>query len=813
MHLLLLLFCLLAITDAGATTPPITQDSLYALTAPANGEPLRVVIRNRVAFTRVDTIAAGVVLDFREGGSFDLSGLPLGQGRMHRIVILARIEAAEDRQLFFGAAHLPFVGQRRVSANWFGARADGVVDTVSQVVLNTGYTHNFHAFRQAALAVTWFGTRVDEQTQITYAPVTDGRRYVWSDTTHRVRQEVTGEADPRWRFTQAQSGFKWVLRLRTPAGKTEYLLLHNLLVGDTTVTDPYARPFQAPNQGSRSWDHPEDIAQHTGKTFLEEGGGELGLYGESGDEDRGTEIIMVRDEVPAGSTYLVALPGQDLTRVCPGDHWRMSNGASYDNQWNGQYNTVAAVSGDTIHFRHAFVQDMSGYAHAWRFRLLLPFVQPAPGATVQLTTTEQPGGNHYPYFTLGNNLYERISRDGDGQYTVRLLGNGNKNEVPAGETIPAGTRGGDPRGLVRTPLVVVGAELAGVTLYPRRDGIRWGKNMHGGLTNVVVHHAQEDPEYPSGLTLSLDGGYGMHLRRCTLTTNPGQLESAQVARSSTLLEVTDCDIRNVALEVIEFSKGLRFVGNTFYLDALTNSHPRKYNYTSAREVDGARLEPVTALKLGVTGGDHLVHDNRFEVIGAVTVFSSTDIAEWRAAAGAGPTITDNRIIANYVETVYSLESTGGLIADNTVTGRIRTLYGRTGGAPLEEDIGATSGIGRSDYSAYSPGGPTIWRGNTYKGLIDQALDQEPLNMEMDDRIERTGPSGYGADYARARGTIVQGGESERGVLRVRLHLVLQGWDEAPDEHVRDNNRYGPDDYVLLELPDPYRRWCRGHCPD
>ena len=812
MPLLFFLLYLLTTTGAGATASadPITQDSLYALTAPATGAPRRVVISNRVIFTRVDTIAAGVVLDFRAGGSFDLSGLPLGQGRMQRMVILAEIEAAEDRQLFFGASQLPFIGQRRVSANWFGARADGVVDPVNQVVLNTDYTHNYHAFRQAALAVTWFGTRTDVQTQITYAPVTDGRRYVWSDTTHRVRQEITGYPDERWRFTQAQSGFKWVLRLRTPTGKTEYLLLHNLLVGDTTVTDPYLRPFQAPNQGSRSWDHPTDIAQHTGRTFLEEGGCELGLYGETGDEDEGAQLVMVRDGVPAGTTYLVALPQQDLSRVRSGDHWRMNNGASYDNQWNGQYNTVAAVRGDSIHFRHPFVQDLSLYAHAWRFQLLQPFVQPAPGATVQITTTQQPGGGRYPYFTLGNNLYERLSEDGDGRYTVRLLGTGNKNEVPPGTRIPAGTRGGDPRGLIRTPLLVTGARLAGLALYTRRDGVRWGKNMHGGLTNVVVHHAQEDPTYPSGLTLSLDGGYAMHLRRCTLTTNPGQLEIAQVARSSTLLEISDCDFRNVALEVIEFSKQLRFVRNTFYLDALNNFHPRKHNYQSPREVDGVRLEPVVALKLGVTGGGHLVHDNRFELTGAVTGFSSTDIAEWRAAAGSGPTITNNRIEANYLETLYSLESTGGLIANNTASGRLRTLYNRTGGAPLTGD---STGISRGDYSAYSVGGPTRWQGNTYTGHIDQALGQAPLNTEMDDRITRSGPTDYGADFANARGAIVQGGGKERPVSWVRLHLVLEGWEEGLDEQIKDDTRYGPEDYLLIELLHPYARWCKGDCPN
>ena len=726
-----------------------TESSLREL----GSDPVEVYLTEEVTVIGTLRIPATARIRVGEGGQFYLAdGADL---------IIEGPFSADPREVFFGEGQVR-LHQGYARVEWFGARADGAFDPVTFEVTSVDHTPSYHPFRKAVQAVGPAG-------EVHFGPGV----FIMEDTDRATRARFGRDRIPK----------------RNPASIAFF----------TSFTDGSAEVY----------DSLRVTGEGIGVTYAlspaeDVGGVAYAPYRSSGWRDDANSLqdqATYTTEVHAGDSLLTLRSAAMAAQFAPGDRIFIRNGASVWDQDKGQPNVVKAVSGRQLLLEFPLTTEFT-LEQASHAGTVGAFVQPPEGGLVQVTYLPVRGreksrlGGADGTCTIGNDLYEVVSDDGGGRYTLRNVAD--KENAPAGTAIPDGSPVMKSRIVFPLTTTTRGAGLENMTVSGGRDGWQLSNYIDGYARKVEMLHRGSDS---GGLTINGDGGLNFLMEQCVTRTRDGQFEGSQLARSTTNFRAVDCEWRGVKHSVVEFSAGTRWIRNQFYLDAVSREKLNTKTDKQGRKVRRPATN-VAAMLVGETTGHNLFDSCSFFVraTGDVKAISSSDIGHYTAKAGGLTTFRNTYISVDGARMVFSIKSEGVDIQTMHVEGSAETLFGSLGPSPelaLFPRSGALTTI--DDFH--------------FTGYVDQIFGQALYAVRVLPNSTVTRLGGTVAEKVNARrivdGSLVTGtGPDGYQVSRIEVDLTVEGWPlvEGVDA-IKFNGRLGSDDYLRFRLrnAERYRR--------
>ena len=738
-----------ALIAQGAPTECYTQSSLSELGA----ERREIRLNNEIAVSGTLTLPPTLQVMVGENGRFVMEdGADL---------IIEGPFTAGAREVFVGEGHVT-LGQRYSRVEWFGARPDGAFDTATFAVTSKDHTRSYHPFRKAVRAVgpggeVHFGAGV----------------FIMEDEDRTVRARFGRGRTPKRNpasiafftsFTNGEAEVYDSLRVTGEGMGVTYALSPDGDVGGVAFS-PYR---------SIGW---QDAADYLS---------EQATYG---------------TEVRAGDS-LLPLRSEAMARLfSPGDRIFIRNGASVWDQDKGQPNVVKEIRGGGLRLAYPLTTDFT-LQQASNAGTVGEFVQPASGGLVQVTYRPVRGrekarlGGADGTCTIGNDLYEVVSNDGAGRYTLRnVAGKGN---APAGTAIPDGTPVMKTRIVFPMTATTRGAGLENMTVSGGRDGWQLSNYIDAYARNVEMLHRSSDA---GGLTINGDGGLNFLMEGCRTRTREGHFEGSQLARSTTNFRAVNCDWTGVKHSVVEFSAGTQWIRNRFHFDAVEREKINSGTDKAGNKVRRPATN-VAALLVGETTGHHLFDSCSFFVraAGDAKAIGSSDIGQFTAKAG-GPTIfRDTYLSVDGVRMVFTTKSEGVEIRSMHVEGSAETLFGSLGPSPDEAFFPRSGALTTIDDFHFT-------------GNVDQIFGQALFAVRVFPNSTVTRQGSTAGEYVNSRrvidGSLMTGtGPNGYAVTRLEIDLTVAGWPlvEGVDA-IKFNGRLGEGDFLRFRLNDAvqYRR--------
>ncbi len=354
----------------------------------------------------------------------------------------------------------------------------------------------------------------------------------------------------------------------------------------------------------------------------------------------------------SGSLGSASLRLREPARVAdfaPGDLVFIRDGACAFEQDYGEMNEVVGTTpeGD-VRLKHPLARDYTLSSLAWANELAEPLTLPNPGRTVTVAVRSGEGFHELPksgLVTVGEALLEVVSRN-TGTVTLRnptrspRAGGGAVTapaadataaapaepglgfNPPPGTVLPAGTKIGKSRALLKLTRTTRGFHLQGVRVFGRRKALNISNSYESSFLDCDFVR-QPDAAVRGGLSLDADDGRFADFRRCTFRGT--EACNSQVARSFGNASFTDCTFVATNVVFSEFSFG----------------------GTLQRSRIQAPASLGNAVVVGFSCGDLLVADNHIVVAdGPLNIFDAqTDIHSQKRNAPGLVTIRDNRVTA------------------------------------------------------------------------------------------------------------------------------------------------------------------------
>ena len=336
---------------------------------------------------------------------------------------------------------------------------------------------------------------------------------------------------------------------------------------------------------------------------------------------RGSSALRLRD--PARAAELKA-----------GDLVFIRNGACRFDQDYGEFNEIAGTSpeGDLI-LKHPLARDYTIAAFNWANETVEPLTLPKPGKTVTVRVRTGEGFFALPKtgaITVGDALLEIVSSSPDA-VVLRAPSRGNP---PAGTVLPAGTKIGKSRSVIRLTRTTRDFSAQGLRVFGRRKALNLSNSYESRFTDCDFVRRPDAATPVGGLTIDGDGGRFATFTRCSIRgTEPAPM---QFARSFGAIVFESCTFVGTNVVFSEFSFAATLRDSDLQVPAVLGS----------------------AIIVGRSGGDYRITGNRIVLTGGpVTVFdATTDIGSQKLDAVGPLIIRDNRIIAPAEPRLFLLRS-------------------------------------------------------------------------------------------------------------------------------------------------------------
>lgn len=725
---LLSLCCLLAVTLAVGAAPPVTDHYLRSLGSA--GGAVTVVIDNPVMVDTSVYLPANVTLQIGPGGSitslpgvtFEVRGAYAAPPTLHHL---------------FGEGWVK-LPNTEVYPDWFGARPNATHDADYRLTVDAPVP-NAHYFRKALFAAGP-GGRIRLARQGVY--------------------EALDAADLRQQFARnfGASTFKerkgaLDLNPRFEGGNVADMIFDGVTVRGQGKA---ATLLACPNDDSRC------------VGFI------AAIYRQGGWSYHPDSVLTYGTEVVRGQQYLVPRTAREREQAKKMDRVMVVNGGSYYDQEKGQMNRGARVEGDRLLLDYPFEKNMGLEAFSHYGTTLEAFTAPPEGGSVRIRTEKSVGKGRSGLFSIENDLYELVSKDGDDLYTVRSVpGHGNA----VGKVYPAGSRTGMARVVIPMRLTPAEQTIEDIGVVGRYDGAQISNVMDLTFRRSLIVQA---PPVDQGLTINADGSLNVTFEDCTIIgAGDAKAFYGQLARSTTNMHFVRC--RMHPLEVSEFTTGTRIEASELYLDG---GDPDAFTDREVLSV-GSTTAFTEVLRTTLRGSN------------LVGIVGSRDIQVYGSTAGGGLVLRDVTVEGDNIRNMFNFGVAGVDIDGLHSSGRIRGWITRLGAQPDDAN-------GRNA----SPDVPAVsrMRNATFVGRVNQVIAGYWGAADATFEVRRTGyyddAGARAGAYSRSRGSLIdKSGPREPTFLRVEG--LIHGWTlrEERDPEVQYPGDLTETSYVRLTLQD------------
>ena len=710
---------------------PLNEARLRTLAADATEREVRIDTAVQIAASL--TLPAHLHFDIRAGGYFQIADAA-------DLTIHGRIIADSAQHIFRGEGRT-YLGRKFTHLEWFGARPDGTMDPFTFLPLNQNYTPSAHPFRKARHAVGEGGT-VQAGAGI----------FVMKDADNATRS--------RWARTWNIPPSRATLSTYLDITNDTHVCYHDVTIAGSGK----GRTLFVPNA-----ELSDDGQSTAGVVFSP--------YRSSGHLDTASDLAaQATYEATLQGGMVVPLKNEAMAAIfSAGQTIQVRNGGNIWDQDKCEMNIVDRVAGNLLYLKYPLQRDMSITAASIAGRVGA-FTQPAEGGVVQVSYTgnnSKPLGGVDKTFSLGNNLYEVVSNDGGGLFTIRNVA-GKAND-PAGTEFPANSEVMKARVVYPCTTSTRGATIRDLTVVGVHDAWRFSNMIDCTVRNVEMLHSGSTD---GGLSVDGDGGANMLMEYCYTRVRSGQFEGAQIARSQTNFRSRFCEWIGVKHSVVEFSYATSFYRDSFYFDARygvkideDHSDPDNIIYTPATN--------VAAMLIGQSTGETRIERCYFEVIGAEKAIGSSDIVSFTASSGGRCHLIDNIIRVDGTQLVITLNGAGHVITGNLMLGSTESVYGSLGDPVGPGDVDSVAGVATLTDTLWGDGNVTYLKDTHFVGKVDQIFRSGPKALKARDcSVTRMGGrlGERAIDHNRViSGSLVGNNGNNYETYGVDIEMDVHGW--------------------------------------
>jgi hypothetical protein len=306
----------------------------------------------------------------------------------------------------------------------------------------------------------------------------------------------------------------------------------------------------------------------------------------------------------------------------PGELVFIRNGACRFDQDYGEFNEVSSVTGDgRVVFKHPLSRDYTLAQFNWANEVAKKFDLPRQGRTVAVEVRSGEG-----YFrpspratvTLGENIF-RVKSASDSSLRLENIGPGN---APSGTTIPAGTKIGKSRSLIKLTQSSRNFRCERLQIVGRRKVVNLSNSYDSAFADCTFRRDLRDGQFSGGLTIDGDGGRFARFDRCTIIAEPAA--GMQFARSFGGVVFRDCRFINANVAFTEFNFDCEVTGSIF-------------------EIQGTR-HLTNVIVAGKSCGDLRFLNNRIQASGVERIFDTySDIHSQKHGSEGDVIVQGNKI--------------------------------------------------------------------------------------------------------------------------------------------------------------------------
>ena len=364
-------------------------------------------------------------------------------------------------------------------------------------------------------------------------------------------------------------------------------------------------------------------------------------------EGASREIPYTATSGERGSTTLQLLSADSVTAFQPGERVFIRNGANRFDQDYGEFNEIESVSPDGgVRFKFPFARDYTLNRFNWAGETAKEFTMPAPGGTAKVEV--KTGEGHFlpragATVTAGNSIF-RVEKVVNA--TLHLSNPGRSNEPP-GSIIPAGTKIGKARTVIKVTRTASHIRVENLQVIGRRKALNLSNSYDVAFTNCTFRRDARTSSFTGGLTIDGDGGRFARFDRCVIIAEPAA--GMQFARSFGNVVFSECQFVNANVAFTEFNFDCTVTNCTF-------------------EITGSS-DLTNVIIAGKSCGDLRLVDNRIRAVGVKTIFDTySDIHSQKHGSEGGVLVRGNTIETTPDVRVFTFPRSPHVeLADNHVT--------------------------------------------------------------------------------------------------------------------------------------------------
>ena len=428
---------------------------------------------------------------------------------------------------------------------------------------------------------------------------------------------------------------------------------------------------------------------------------QMAPYRDAGWQNDPEQQYTYEDNVKEGDRFIKVKAGQGMSSFLRGTLFFISAGASYYDQYYGEFNQVDKVVGNTIYLVYPIGRDYTTDKSAWYGTLTQPFTPPAAGSTAKAVALKAPWNKRYPYpISLGNNLYSVMQTDGTNM-VLKNMGKGN-----ATAELPAGTHVYKGRAIRLTPSAAYNIQVEDMTIEGHRKTVVVSNSVQTRFDRVKFIWLPGKSK--GGGWLDGDDGRDCILNDCIVQSD--SIIGSQFARSFSDVKVLNCTFTQTSINFTEFNTNCEVANCSFTI--LNTNESKKYLFNPAI----------------VTGGSTYriyVHDNRCKVSNlSAAISSQPDIQTFPRNFLTKTTVTNNTIDAENCNGAINIINLGETLIDsNHITGSLSCVFAGTGASLFVEPS-----LPAAEQQRMMALSVCTIRNNYFEGYTNGFITRDPNNL-------------------------------------------------------------------------------------
>jgi hypothetical protein len=334
------------------------------------------------------------------------------------------------------------------------------------------------------------------------------------------------------------------------------------------------------------------------------------------------EMAFLPSSGARGESSLQLASSSLAVELKPGDLVFIRNGANRYDQDYGEFNEVTAITAERrLELKYPLARDYRWDRFNWAGEISEAFAVPAAGKSV---TVKIKSGEGYAApskgatVSVGENLFDVRSAEG----TKLVLVNRGQANPPSGTVIPAGTRIGKSRAVIKLTRTVRNFRCEGLQVIGRRKVVNLSNSYDATFVDCIFKRDGRGGKFSGGLTIDGDGGRFARFERCAVIAEPAA--GMQFARSFGSVVFSQCRFTDANVAFTEFAFDCTVTDCDF-------------DVTGTKQLNNVIIA-------GKSCGDLRFFENRIRATGVATIFDTySDIHSQKHGSEGDIIVRDTKI--------------------------------------------------------------------------------------------------------------------------------------------------------------------------